>query len=336
MRSDDFRMSEDGVFVLYSIREDKEIIRQDSNRNLCAVWMTLFSKMGNVAYYDSSANAYIATKESNYKHTEEIKGKSLLCFSPSGKYIAFSDQNYIDYTHHPNSNWGHQPSGNIFIHSIENVQRCLEHYNDFGGGIVGVASHAGNVASAAFSSDERRLLAVGNDGVVVVRNLHLEENERDDIPLPFAGSEANHDYRKMERNGIVSLSFFGFDGIKTDIFNYWCEPDETLDCEQSLIYSADGKRLIRSLDIFNNEYYVKEGVKRIEKGVFHGFYGPGEGACNSLSRLHLPDSVEYIDEEAFEDQGEGVTLLVNPERIEDFQNKFPLYKKHFAPDSTEP
>lgn len=335
MRSDDFRLSEDGVFVLYDIKDEKEIIREDSNSNLCAVWMTMFSKMGNVAYYDSTANAYIATKESDFKHIDEIKGKSLLCFSPSGKYIAFSDQNYIDYAHHPYSNWGHQPSGNIFIHSIKDVQICLEHYNDFGKGIVGVASHAGNVASAAFSSDERRLLAVGNDGVVVVRNLHLKDNELEDIPLPFAGSEANHNYRKKERNGIVSLSFFGSDGITTDIFNYWCEPDETLDSEQGLIYSADGKRLIRSLNIFNDEYYVKEGVKRIEKGVFHGIYGPGEGACNSLSRLHLPDSIEYIDEDAFENHGDGVVLLVNPKRIEDFRNSIPLYKKLFAPDSMD-
>jgi hypothetical protein len=104
MRSDDFRLSEDGVFVLYDIKDEKEIIREDSNSNLCAVWMTMFSKTGNVAYYDSTANAYIATKESNYKHIDEIKGKSLLCFSPSGKYIAFSDQNYIGMiVHYPDA-----------------------------------------------------------------------------------------------------------------------------------------------------------------------------------------------------------------------------------------
>lgn len=38
-------------------------------------------------------------------------------------------------------------------------------------------SKAGNVASAAFSQDETRLLVVGSDGVVVVRNLKKTDNE---------------------------------------------------------------------------------------------------------------------------------------------------------------
>ena len=185
LKRDDFRIQEDGVFVLFDIRENKVVIRQDKTQGLNAVWMTLFSKKGDVAYYDSRSNAYIVAKDSNYKKTEEIKGKSLLCFSPSGKYIAFSDQNYIDYTHHPNANWGHQPSGNIFIHSVNDVQTCLEEHNDFGEGIKGVAYRSGSVASAAFSCDEKKLLAVGDDGVVVIRNLHIPNNDVIDCDLPF-------------------------------------------------------------------------------------------------------------------------------------------------------
>lgn len=179
MKQDSFRMTEDGVFVLYEIKEKKEIIRQDYENELYAVWMTMFSKTGNVAYYDSKADAYIATRESDYSIIERIPGRSLLCFSPSGNYIAFSDQNYIDYTHHPDSNWGHQPSGNVFIHSMNDIGRCLEQFNDFGEGISGVACRAGNVASAAFSLDEKRLMAVGDDGVIVIRNLHLDKNIHD-------------------------------------------------------------------------------------------------------------------------------------------------------------
>ena len=333
MKRDDFRFSEDGVFVLYDLKEDKEIIRQDHGQDLYAVWMTMFSKDGNVAYYDSRANAYIATKDSGYKKIEEIEGKSLLCFSPSGKYIAFSDQNYIDYTHHPNANWGHQPSGNIFIHSMNDVKTCLEHFNDFGDGIVGVVSRAGSVASAAFSCDERRLMAVGDDGVVVIRNLHIEDDEYICDYPPTAGSDERHDYRKDERNGIVFISYYGTDGgIDTDVFDYWCEPDETLDSEQGLIYSADGRRLIRSLSITNEEYTIKEGVKRIENGVFHGIYGPGSGADNSLCRLHIPDSIEYIGDDAFDDNGIGVTIFVNPNKINVFRVKFPSYQHLFAPE----
>ena len=163
-----------GVFVIYDIIEGKEILRKTRNENnvLMAIWMTTFNKNGDVAYYDSTPNSYIVTAESNYKEIKNIKGKNLLCFSPSGKYIAFSDQKYIDYTHHPNCNWGHQPSGNIFIYDTNNLDLCLEQYNDFGTGISGLSTRAGNVASVAFSQDEKHLLAVGTDGVVVVRNLH--------------------------------------------------------------------------------------------------------------------------------------------------------------------
>ena len=175
MKSDLWRNSEEGVFVLYDLHKREIIIRKDGF-NLQAVWMAMFSQKGDVAFYDSSANAYLVKQETNYKEILVAIGKSLLCFSPSGKYIALSDQKYIDYAHHPNENWGHQPSGNVFIHAVEDFKNCIEAYNDFGEGIEGVAngerrSRAKSVASAAFSQDETKLLVVGNDGVVVVRNL---------------------------------------------------------------------------------------------------------------------------------------------------------------------
>jgi hypothetical protein len=131
----------------------------------------MFNKSGDVALYDSCANAFVLKAEDEYKKVETISGKSLLCFSPSGKYIAFSDQNYIPYSP-DNDNWGHQPSGNIFIHSVKNVTDCIQNFNDFADGIDGVF-RAKTVASAAFSSDEKRFLAVGADGVIVIRNLYL-------------------------------------------------------------------------------------------------------------------------------------------------------------------
>lgn len=171
--SDNFRPSQDGIFEIFDL-EKNEIVQRVENVHdhaLWAVWMTIFSKKGDVAFYDSRANAYLMHKSDNYNTIEEASGKSLLCFSPSGRYIACSDQNYIDYTHHPNSNWGHQPSGNVFIHSVDKFSECLEQYNDLGDGITGVASRAKSVSSAAFSQDETKLLVVGQDGVVVIRNL---------------------------------------------------------------------------------------------------------------------------------------------------------------------
>jgi len=333
MRKDDFRMTEDGVFVLYDLIENREIVRQDHGQNLYAVWITMFSKTGNVAYYDSRADAYICFKESGYKTTKKVSGKSLLCFSPSGNYIAFSDQNYIDYTHHPNENWGHQPSGNVFIHPVYNVDTCYEQFNDFGDGIVGVACSAGNVASAAFSSDERRLLAVGDDGVVVVRNLHVQEIEDSLYPAPRVwGNPERPDYRTDERKGFVEVSFWGDDGITTDLVEYWCNVEETLDSEQGLIYSYDGTKLIKSLNIYNEEYNIKDGVKRIENGVFHGIFGPGEGDYNNIKRLYIPDSIEYIGEDVFDEQNVDVKILVNPNKMAEFQAKFQQYKALFTID----
>lgn len=173
MKTDNFRTSQEGVFEVFDL-ENEEIVNRTENvhdHQLWAVWMTMFSKNGDVAFYDSCANAYLKHKVDNYNHTEEALGKSLLCFSPSGKFIACSDQIYIDYAHHPNGNWGHQPSGNVFIHSVENFSECLEQYNDLGDGVSGVATRAGNVSSASFSQDEKKLLIVGTDGVVVIRNL---------------------------------------------------------------------------------------------------------------------------------------------------------------------
>lgn len=190
MSEDEFRPSQEGVFVLFDLERREEIIRHEKKmlgasdckyqQSLEAIWMTMFNKTGDVAYYDSHPDAYIVTAESNYKETKKAEGKSLLCFSSTGKYIALSDQSYVDYAHHPELNWGHQPSGNVFIHSTDSFEHCLEHYNDLGEGIEGVACRAGSVASAAFSQDERRLLVVGNDGVVVVRNLKCT---CDDLPF---------------------------------------------------------------------------------------------------------------------------------------------------------
>ena len=197
MNTDEFRLSQEGVFEIYDLEKEQIINRVEryGNKQLLAVWMAVFSKRGDVAFYDSRANAYLISPKSNYTGVVEAAGKSLLCFSPSGKYIACSDQNYIDYKHHPHENWGHQPSGNVFIHAVKDFNNCLEQYNDLGEGVEGVAYRAGNVASAAFSQDETKLLVVGNDGVVVVRNLmHTNESERNEHERDISGYDDSDDY----------------------------------------------------------------------------------------------------------------------------------------------
>ena len=173
----EFRSSMSGVYVLYDLQEKREVLRYDDNntpadRNLSAVWSAVFSKKMDSAFYDSNPNSYIVHNKEGVFSTELVARRSLLCFSPTGDYIAFSNQGYIDYQHHPDR-WGHQPSGHIFIHKVASPQETLCTFDDFAEGIRGVSVSAGSVASAAFSCDERRLLAVGSDGTVVVRNLHL-------------------------------------------------------------------------------------------------------------------------------------------------------------------
>ena len=233
MNTDKFRLSQEGVFEVFDLEKEEVVNRTENihNHQLWAVWMTMFSKKGDVAFYDSCANAYLKHKVDNYNNTEEASGKSLLCFSPSGKFIACSDQNYIDYTHHPNGNWGHQPSGNVFIHSVENFSECLEQYNDLGEGISGVATKAGNVSSAAFSQDEKRLLVVGTDGVVVIRNLKKTTNNNDEhvnINSIIEGLD-NADYGTHfgEFSGTYAQDVMGYsDDVINDAFDgapdaYW-------------------------------------------------------------------------------------------------------------------
>lgn len=177
-----WRHSLAGIFELYDLYTEQIVCRREDilDNNLCAVWMTMFNKKGDVAFYDSIPNTYYIPAEGNYSTNIKISGKSLLCFSPSGNYIALSNQSYIDHTHHlDNPLWGHQLSGNVFIYDTNQLNECIAHFNDFGKGIKGVSFAAGHVASAAFSSDETKLLAVGDDGVIVIRNLHLKDNDQD-------------------------------------------------------------------------------------------------------------------------------------------------------------
>lgn len=325
MKEDTWRFSEEGVFEIYDLKEKKIVDRKDKESDLHAVWMTMFSQNGDVAYYDSHANAMVAYSESDYRYTNIAKGKSLLCFSPSGRYIALSDQNYISYLHHSNENWGHQPSGNIYIHETVDLENCLEQYNDFGDGIDGTTRttrRAGNVASAAFSSDEKRLLAVGEDGVIVIRNLALSywEDIIDDYVISGGNDEKQY-YRKRERNGIVTISCNTPDGLENKVVDFWAETDETLDSEQGLIYSEDYSELKKSLNIYNKEYKLPDGVKTIKQKAFSGRWGY-EGDYNSLETLYLPDSIETI-EETFEECPSLKYIYVSKNSEEKIKNLLP-------------
>lgn len=177
MNEDDLRCSKEGVFCIYDLVNDCEIKRMGAEDQLWAVWMALFSKTGDAAFYDSKSNAYLIKGEDAFNTTIQYRDKSLLCFSPSGKFIALSDQNYVAYSTHDSTveTCGHQPSGNVYIYKSGESNNCITHFNDLAEGISGISTKANSIASAAFSSDEKRFLVVGNDGVIVIRNLYLNQ-----------------------------------------------------------------------------------------------------------------------------------------------------------------
>ena len=93
-----------------------------------------------------------------------------MAFSPSGKYMALSKQGYIPYRE--GEFWGHVPSCDIYISESKNPYQEICHFCDHGDEITGVAYMHDTVSSTSFSFDEKRILSVSRDGVVVVRNLY--------------------------------------------------------------------------------------------------------------------------------------------------------------------
>ena len=163
-----------GLALVFDVKDNRVVYRSTSTK---AVWLGVFSKQGMVAYYDSTPCSYISNNVANAEDYEEIEGRSFLTFSPSGKYAALSRQGYIPYIsgqHH----WGHQPSRDIYIVRCDTPNKELAHYCDHGDLIEGSGNDRTNssVASATFSKDDKKLMTVSKDGVIVVRNLHLEDS----------------------------------------------------------------------------------------------------------------------------------------------------------------
>lgn len=172
--------SKGGLFLLYDLDNKAEVYKSE---NTYAVWITVFNKQNKVAFYTSEPNTYLEhvtkIKSLNVKYPT-ISNKSFLCFSPNGNYYALSIQGYIAKNSWKDIReyWGHQPSSDVFIHSIENNKELM-HFNDFGGDIKGVKTSANNIAYASFSNDEKKFLSVSDDGVILIRNLNLKiENSK--------------------------------------------------------------------------------------------------------------------------------------------------------------
>ena len=167
-----------GLCLIYDFIKDEVVHRSTFTEEgglgrTMAIWLGLFSKKRDVAYYDSTPNTYFLREG---KEITKIQGRSFLTFSPSGQLMALSKQGYTPFSGVATF-WGHEPSCDIFIARTDDPMACLCHFNDHGSGIVGIGVRRDTIASASFSEDDKKILSVSWDGVVVVRNLHLETNK---------------------------------------------------------------------------------------------------------------------------------------------------------------
>ena len=177
----------------------RQQLLQSLNRKLKnAAWVCGFSKTGYFATYDSNPVTYLLkvdeelfkyktdeielrentyNSKSNISHQydkwNKINGKNFLCFSPSGEYLALSEQGYEPLTL---GGYGHQESNAVHIANTETV-RIIDSFTGHGEKIK--YNKKKKVTFVAFSEDEKRIMTLSSDGVVVIRNLKLKEPIRD-------------------------------------------------------------------------------------------------------------------------------------------------------------
>ena len=153
-----------------------------------ATWTCAFNKNGLFGTYDSIPSLYLINKDGYAKFNEEnshdysflrnnfgISHRSLLCFSNSGKYMALSDQGYEPISL---GGIGHRPSNRMYIHSTENGYQLLDKW-EYQGQTVSKRSpsdpYKKNLVQAGFSANDDKIMIVSGDGVIVIRNLHLDK-----------------------------------------------------------------------------------------------------------------------------------------------------------------
>ena len=93
--------------------------------------------------------------------------------------MALSDQGYEPISL---GGKGHQPSNRMFIHSTEGDHQLLDKW-EYQGQAVSKRSpsdpYRKNLVQAGFSANDDKIMTVSGDGVIIIRNLHLEELRSD-------------------------------------------------------------------------------------------------------------------------------------------------------------
>jgi len=170
-----------------------------------ASWVCGFSKTGYFATYDSTPDTYlikvnerffdlktteielrnnIYNSKSNiyhqYNNWNIINGKNFLCFSPSGKYLSLSEQGYEPLTL---GGYGHQESNAVHI-AITETGEIIDSFTGHGDMIKKNSSK--KVTFVAFSKNEKRIMTLSSDGVVVIRNINITKTINNITKTPTA------------------------------------------------------------------------------------------------------------------------------------------------------
>lgn len=157
-----------------------------------AAWVCGFSKTGYFSTYDSIPDTFIIKMDddffyevtddlelknniynsrnnlyNSYKKWRVIKDKNFLCFSPTGSFLALSEQGYEPLTL---GGYGHQESCALHIAKTESGE-IVNSYTGHGDKIKEDTSKKINFV--AFSEDESRIMSLSTDGVVIIRDINI-------------------------------------------------------------------------------------------------------------------------------------------------------------------
>ena len=159
-----------GLLLIYNLEENKVVYQ---HTNSYAVWTTAFSKRGELGAYTSTPNTYFG-EEPFANKVKIINSYSFLTFSPDGSLIALSKQGYIAWNNGRNMNWGHQPSCIVSIRRADSPNSEIVEFKDLSDSGIEGSNRPRTVSSVSFSNNNKCVMMVGNDGIVVIRNMHLQ------------------------------------------------------------------------------------------------------------------------------------------------------------------
>lgn len=159
-----------GLLLIYNLKEKKVVYKKTDTY---AVWTVAFSRKDRLGAYTSDPNTFLGEDPFQESSMKVIHGHNFLAFSTNGDLVAFSKQGYTAWNKGENLNWGHCPSCLVSLRKVTNPEEeicCFEDLSEQG---IEGAKAGKTVSSVSFSNDNKHVMMVGKDGVVVIRNLNF-------------------------------------------------------------------------------------------------------------------------------------------------------------------